>query len=150
MSTIRGYRSAIAAFRMVGSFISTSPSLYNLLRALFLKRSPIGSYSPLGVLLESSLLEFLTKPVFEPLIEASLRDVTIKMGFLTVIASGQRQVLYTHSVLVFTVLGHVRWERRGVRLLFSPLYIAKNQTSYSSSDEIFIQPLSFHKSVVGR
>ena len=145
VSTISGYRSAIAAIHTGfadGSRISTAPSLSGLVRAFFLKRPPTRK-----LLLAWSLpgvLEALGKAPFEPLAEASLRDVTIKTVFLTAIASGQRRsALHALSAAP----GHIRWERGGVRLIPKPSYVAKNQTASSKPVEIFIQPLSAHSSV---
>ena len=145
ISTIRGYRSAIAAIHndfYDGTCVSTAPCLGNLVRALFLKRPPACKLLPTWSL--PAVLEALAKPPFEPLAEASLRDVTIKMVFLVAIASGQhRSALHAFS----TAPGHVRWERTGVHLIPNPLYIAKNQTASSAPVEVFIQPLSAHSSI---
>ena len=91
-----------------------------------------------------AVLEALAKPLFEPLAEASLRDLTIKTVFLVAIASGQRRSAL-HAIS--TAPGHVRWERTGVRLIPNPLYIAKNQTASSAPVEVFIQPLSAPSSI---
>ena len=145
ISTIRGYRSAIAAIHKGfddGTCVSTAPCLGNLVRALFLKRPLARKLLPSWSL--PAVLEALAKPPFEPLAEASLRDLTIKTVFLVAIASGQcRSALHAFS----TAPGHVRWERTGVRLIPNPLYIAKNQTASSAPVEVFIQPLSAHSSI---
>ncbi|XP_071477298.1 uncharacterized protein [Diadema antillarum] len=145
ISTIRGYRSAIAAVHTGfedGSTISTAPALSGLLRAFFLERPPTRRLLPSWSL--PRVLEALARSPFEPLAEASLRDLTIKTVFLLAIASGQRRsALHALS----TLQGHIRWERAGVRLIPSPSYVAKNQTAASSPVEIFIQPLAAHSSV---
>jgi len=143
ISTIRGYRSAIAAVHLDGTSVSNSLTLGKLIRALFLQRPPIRRLLPSWSL--PKVLDALAKAPFEPLAEASLRDVTIKTVFLVAIASGQRRsALHALS----TAPGHIRWEPRGVRLIPNPSYIAKNQTASSEPVEIFIQPLSAHSSVV--
>ena len=145
VSTIRGYRSAIAAIHTGfpdGSSMSTTPSLTGLVRAFFLERPPKRKLLPAWSL--PRVLEALAKAPFEPLAEASLRDVTIKTVFLMAIASGQRRsALHALSAAP----GHIRWERGGVRLIPNPSYVAKNQTASSKPVEIFIQPLSAHSSV---
>ena len=142
ISTIRGYRSAIAAVHADGAAISNSATLGKLIRALFLQRPPTRKLLPSWSL--PKVLEALAGPPFEPLAEASLRDVTIKTVFLVAIASGQRRsALHALSAAP----GHIRWEPGGVRLIPNPSYIAKNQTSSSSPVEIFIQPLSAHSSI---
>ncbi|XP_071484026.1 uncharacterized protein [Diadema antillarum] len=145
ISTIRGYRSAIAAVHTGfedGSTISTAPSLSGLLRTFFLERPPSRRLLPSWSL--PRVLEALARSPFEPLAEASLRDLTIKTVFLLAIASGQRRsALHALS----TLQGHIRWERAGVRLILNPSYVAKNQTAASSPVEIFIQPLAAHSSI---
>ena len=145
ISTIRGYRSAIAAIHKGfddGTCVSTAPCLGNLVRALFLKRPPARKLLPSWNF--PAVLEALAKLLFEPLAEASLRDLSVKTVFLVAIASGQRRsALHALS----TAPGHVRWERTGVRLIPNPLYIAKNQTASSAPVEVFIQPLSAHSSI---
>ena len=145
ISTIRGHRSAIAAIHSGfadGTCVSTAPCLSDLLRALFLKRPPVRKLLPSWSL--PAVLEALTKAPFEPLAEASLRNLTIKTVFLVAIASGQRRsALHALS----SAPGHIRWERTGVRLIPNPSYIAKNQTASSAPVEIFIQPISAHSSI---
>ena len=145
ISTIRGYRSAIAAIHTGfsdGSSVSTAPALGGLVRALFLKRPPSRRLLPSWSL--PAVLDALGKPPFEPLGEASLRDLSVKTVFLLAIASGQRRsALHALSAAP----GHIRWERTGVRLIPNPTYIAKNQTASSKSVEIFVQPLAVHSSV---
>ena len=145
VSTIRGYRSAIAVVHAGfsdGASVSTAPSLTGLVRAFFLERPPTRRLLPSWSL--PRVLEALARAPFEPLAEASLRDVTIKAVFLLAIASGQRRsALHALSAAP----GHVRWERAGVRLIPNPSYVAKNQTASSQPVEIFIQPLSTLSSV---
>ena len=147
VSTIRGYRSAIAVVHAGfadGASVSTAPSLTGLVRAFFLERPPTRRLLPSWSL--PRVLETLARAPFEPLAEASLRDVTIKAVFLLAIASGQRRsALHALSAAP----GHVRWERAGVRLIPNPSYVAKNQTASSQPVEIFIQPLSALSSVAG-
>ena len=106
ISTIRGHRSAIAAIHSGfadGTCVSTAPCLSNLIRALFLKRPPVRKLLPSWSL--PAVLEALTKAPFEPLTEASLRDLTIKTVFLVAIASGQRRsALHALS----SAPGHIR------------------------------------------
>ena len=145
LSTIRGYRSAIAAIHAGfpdGTNVSSAPCLGSLVRAFFLKRPPVRKLLPSWSL--PTVLEALAKPPFEPLAEASLRNLSVKTAFLVAIASGQRRsALHALS----TAQGHLRWERGGVRFIPTPSYIAKNQTASSGPVEIFIQPLSAHSSV---
>ena len=59
------------------------------MRALFLQRPPVRKLLPSWSL--PTVLEALSKAPFEPLAEASLRNLTIKTAFLVAIASGQRR-----------------------------------------------------------
>ena len=67
--------------------ISTSAVLHDLLRS-FRVEAPIRSVTPAWNLLK--VLEFLKSPVFEPLHQASLRDLTRKTLILTALASAKR------------------------------------------------------------
>ena len=72
-------------------------------------------------------LEALSNPPFDPLGEATLLDATIKNLFLIATASGQRGSSF-HAFCVTP--GHIRWERRGVRLILTPNFLAKNQSAF--------------------
>lgn len=80
LSTIRGYRSAIAAIHVGfpdGSGVSKSHFLSKLLRSFFLQRPP-----------NPKVFYALAKPPFEPLSKASLIHLTVKTVFLMAIAFG--------------------------------------------------------------
>ena len=84
-----GYRSMLSAvFRSVLPEISTSAVLHDLLRS-FRVEAPIRSVTPPPWNL-LTVLEFLKSPVFEPLHQASLRDLTRKTLFLIALASAKR------------------------------------------------------------
>ena len=145
ISTIRGYRSAIASCHrgfQDGSSISESSILTNLCKSFFLKRPP-----------EKTLLHAWSLPVvlralaeapFEPLHKVSLHCLAIKTAFLVAIASGQR-VSALHALSIEP--GHVRWEPAGVRLVPRPNFIAKNQSPSSQPVEIFLPSMSSFSSV---
>ena len=84
-----GYRSMLSAvFRSVLPEISTSSVLHDLLRS-FRVEAPIRSVTPPSWDL-LKVLEFLKSPVFEPLHQASFRDLTRKTLFLTALALAKR------------------------------------------------------------
>ena len=84
-----GYRSMLSAvFRSVLPEISTSTVIHDLLRS-FRVKAPIRSVTPPSWDL-LKVLEFLKCPVFEPLNQVSLRDLTRKTLFLTALASAKR------------------------------------------------------------
>ena len=145
LSTIRGYRSAIAAVHRGfadGSGVSNSPFLTHLLKSFFLKRPANRSLTPAWSL--PLVLDALSKPPFEPLAKASLHHLSVKTAFLIAIASGQRR---SSIHALSTAPGHIRWERHGVRLIPHPSFIAKNQSESSGSVEVFLRPMSEFSSV---
>ena len=145
ISTIRGYRSAIASSHRGfadGSTVSNSLFISKLLKAFFLKRPPCRSLVPSWSL--PSVLRCLAEAPFEPLHQASLPHLTIKTAFLIAIASGQRR----SSLQALSMdPGHLLWENSGVRLIPKASFIAKNQTTSSGSVEIFLPSLASHSSV---
>ena len=89
VSAVMGYRSMLSAvFRSVLLEISTSAVLHDLLRS-FRVEAPIRSVTPPSWDL-LKVLEFLKSPEFEPLHQASLRDLTRKTLFLSALASAKR------------------------------------------------------------
>ena len=145
LSTLRGYRSAIAAIHIGfedGSSVSSAPRLSALLRSLSLKRPNFRPLVPSWSL--PKVLEALAKPPFEPLHSASLLDTTIKTCFLLAVASGQR-VSSLHALSI--ARGHIRWENGGVRLIPNAKFIAKNQSETSGPVEIFLRPLTKFSSI---
>ena len=89
VSAVLGYRSMLSAvFRTVLPEISTSPILRDLLRS-FQVEAPCRSVRPPSWDL-LKVLEYLRSPVFEPLSNASLRDLTRKTLFLVALATVKR------------------------------------------------------------
>ena len=89
VSTIRGYRLAIASFHAGfpdGCTVSNSPFLTRLLKSFFLKRPPSQSLIPSWSF--PSVLRSLTSSPFEPLHKASLIHLTLKTVFLLAVALG--------------------------------------------------------------
>ena len=145
ISTIRGYRSAIASCHrgfQDGSSISESSILSNLCKSFFLKRPPEKTLLPAWSL--PVVLRALAEAPFEPLHKISLHCLAIKTAFLVAIASGQR-VSALHALSIEP--GHVRWEPAGVRLVPRPNFIAKNQSPSSQPVEIFLPSMSSFSSV---
>ena len=115
LSTIRGYRSAIAAVHSGfadGSSVSSAPQIAALLKSFSLKRPSFKPLTPAWSL--PKVLDALARPPFEPLCSATLLHTSIKTAFLMAIASGQRRSSL-HALSVAP--GHIRWEGRGVRLI---------------------------------
>ena len=145
ISTIRGYRSAIASCHrgfQDGSSVTESSILSNLCESFFLKRPPVKT-----LLLAWSLpvvLRALAEAPFELLHKVSLHCLAIKTAFLVAIVSGQR-ISALHALSIEP--GHVRWEPAGVRLVPRPNFIAKNQSPSSQPVEIFLPSMSSFSSV---
>lgn len=92
LSTLRGYRSAIAAIHAGfpdGLRVSNSPRLAMLLWSFFLELPPQQKLAPPMSL--PKVLSALFMPPFEPLAKASLHCLTFKTLFLIAIASRQRR-----------------------------------------------------------
>ena len=99
-----GYRSMLSAgFRSVLPEISTSAVLHDLLRS-FRVEAPIRSVTPPAWNL-LTVLEFLKSPIFEPLRQASLRDLTRKTLFLIALASEKRAASLIEDCVFFFLGG---------------------------------------------
>ena len=99
MSTIKGYRSAIAntlKFRKGGT-VGSDPYISELIRAMEIKRPRVRNLTPKWNL--ACVLEALVKTPYEPLGAASLMDLTVKTVFLLSLATaGRRSELHALSV----------------------------------------------------
>ena len=83
------YRSFISAsFHSVWPEISTSPVIHDLFRS-FRVEAPVRSVTPPPWDL-LKVLEYLKSPVFVPLHQSSLQDLTRKTLFLVALASAKR------------------------------------------------------------
>ena len=131
-----GYRSMLSAvFRSVLSEISTSAVLHDLLRS-FRVEAPIRSVTPPSWDL-LKVLEFLKSPVFEPLHQASLHDLTQKTLFLTALASAKR-------VSELQALSRtVSFSSSAAAVSYVPEFIAKTESAVRPRPRTFaIQSLS--------
>ena len=146
VNTVRGYRSAIAAIHSGfpdGGSISTSVSLNQLIKGMFLERPTVRTLVPPWSL--SSVLETLAGPPFEPLHRCSLKLLTLKTVFLVSLASGRRRGAIR---ALSTAPGHLIFLPHGVRLVPQPSFLAKNQTLEFLPHPIFIPKISTFSSVL--
>ena len=122
VSAIMGYRSMLSAvFRSVLPEISTSAVLHDLLRS-FRVETPIRSVTPPAWNL-LTVLEFLKSPIFEPLRQASLRDLTRKTLFLIALASAKR-------VSELQALSRtVSFSSSGAAVAYVPEFLAKTESA---------------------
>ncbi len=89
MSTIKGYRSAIASIlRLQGTDISNDDQMFMLIKSLDLRRPTTTSPVPKWDL--ALVLRNLTGPPYEPLHLASFKHLTYKTVFLLGLASAKR------------------------------------------------------------
>ena len=137
-STIVGYRSAIASIHSGfegGVSISSHPVLSALMKGIYVDRAQVRTLRPTWDL--PKVLEHLSKPPFEPMAKASLRDLSIKTAFLVQLASGRRGS-WMHACKVDE--GHLRKETGGWRLL-PALLLDKNQGPGFTPGSVFLSSL---------
>ena len=89
VSTIRGYRSAIASTIPDGFRIMESKEISNLLRSLGIDRPVTRTFYPKWSL--KIVLNYLLKEPFEHISMCSLENLTLKTVFLVTLASGRRR-----------------------------------------------------------
>ena len=103
---------------------------------MFNKRPPRRILSPSWSI--NDVLQVLAKPPYEPLHSVPLELLTHKTLFLIAAASARRR----GCLQALTVKpGHLRFENGGVRLIPDPQFLAKNQTSAFTPQEIFLPAL---------
>ena len=140
ISTVRGFRSAIAAVHRGfsdGSSVSDSGPLEQLVRGMFLERPTIRNLAPPWNM--QLVLETLAKPPFEPLSTCPMKELSIKTAFLLSAASARRRGAI-HALSLRE--GHIRFDTSGVRLVPDPSFIAKNQTLDFLPEPIVLPKLS--------
>ena len=145
ISTIRGYRSAIAAVHKGfadGSTVSNNASLAQLLRGMYVERPPSRKLVPSWDL--AQVLKVLAEPPYEPLANAPLLDLSVKTVFLLATATARRRS-ELHALSVEP--GHIRWEPSGVRLVPRQGFLTKNQSPSFLPPPIFVPDLKSFSSV---
>lgn len=145
VSTIRNYRSAIAAVHKGfpdGSTLSSNVTISNLLKGMFNKRPPKRRLAPSWSI--NDVLETLAKPPYEPLHRAPLDALTAKTVFLVAAASARRRS-EIHALSIKR--GFTRFSAQGVHLLPDPAFLAKNQSMSFTPDPIFLPNLSSGSSI---
>ena len=132
ISTIRGYRSAIASIHQGfdnGETVSNSISLARLTKAFFLQKPPTRKLLPKWDL--PSVMRALNQPTHK----SSLLNLSVKTAFLIAIASGSRRGLIQALSMES---GHIRWEKDKVRMIPRAGFLAKNQKEGSKPCEIIL------------
>ena len=140
-NTIANYRSAIGAIHKGfgdGSTVSSNTLLSTFMKGLFSQMATVKTLNPSWEL--PVVLEWLSKPPFEPMVSASLLNLARKTAFLIQLASGRR-VSFTHAIRIDE--GFLRWDSDGVRLR-PDIVIDKNQSASFSPEPVFLGDLKLH------
>ncbi|XP_033644334.1 uncharacterized protein LOC117303973 [Asterias rubens] len=144
-ATVKNYRSAIAAIHESfpdGSSISSNQAISQLARGMFVSRPPVRKLVPSWDL--QSVLSTLAGPPFEPLSNAPLLQLSIKVSFLLAAATSRRRS-ELHALTLAP--GHIRWEPGGVRLVPSAGFLTKNQSDSFQPPDIFVPDLKSFSAV---
>ena len=142
-STVRNYKSAILAIHRGfedGSTIDDDGSIRHLLNGMFNSRPPARKEVPTWDL--NTVLEYLKGPPFEPMVDATLKDVTLKTVFLVSLASGRRC-----SEIQALSLSALEFSRNRAVLLFRPDFRAKNESMSFEHAKIILPRIACHSSV---
>ncbi|XP_064111422.1 uncharacterized protein LOC135218908 [Macrobrachium nipponense] len=129
--TIKGYRSVLSAvFRHRGLDLANNKDLHDLLRSFETTKVAQPKLPSWNL---DVVLKFLTSSPFEPLQDASLRNVTRKAIFLTALVTAKR----VSEIQVISK--HVGFKGHNAVCLLSPMFLAKNENPsnpWSKSFEI--------------
>ena len=109
---------------------------------MFVSRPPVRKLVPSWDL--QSVLSTLAGPPFEPLSNAPLLQLSIKVSFLLAAATSRRRS-ELHALTLAP--GHIRWEPGGVRLVPSAGFLTKNQSDSFQPPDIFVPDLKSFSAV---
>ena len=136
---LRVRRSAITStMASVGnSGIAQSPIITNVLKGIALQSVKDKKRLPAWDV--RAVLSYLLSASFEPLSQASLKNLTMKTCFLVALASGRR----ASEILAFSgIPGDLAFEKDGsISLAFLPEFLAKNQNPQDISPNVSIKRL---------
>ena len=122
VSAVHGYRSMLSAvFRTVLPEISTSSVLQDILRSFKVEAPCRAIRPPEWDLL--NVLDYLRSSVFEPLTNASLRDLTRKTLFLVALATAKR----VGELQAFSLF--ISFSSSAAGLSYVPEFLAKTETA---------------------
>ena len=141
VSTIRGYRSAIARTIPDGFRITESKEISNLFRSLGVDRPVTRTFYPKWSL--KIVLNYLLKEPFEHISKCSLENLTLKTVFLVTLASGRRRS-EIHALSVDPECFRFSPNLSQVSLLTEPGFLSKTQKTSKMPAKIVIQSLAKH------
>ena len=121
-SAIKGYRSVLnGIFALKGYDFSSDPVLAEVIRTCA-RRAPrrVDRRQPWNV---DVVLKFLSSAPFEPLPDASLRDLTVKTVFLVALATARR------VGELQSLAARVSWSGPDLLLSYLPEFVAKTESS---------------------
>ena len=127
---------------MAPSTVSNNPVIAQVLKGLFNRRPPIRKLPPSWSI--NDVLTKLAAPPYEPLHNVPLELLTHKTLFLVAAASARRRGCLQ---ALTTKQGFLRFDPGGARLLPDPEFLAKNQTTSFTPQEIFLPSLSEGSSI---
>ena len=142
-STVRNYKSAILAIHRGfrdGSTLGDNTSIKQLLNGMSNERPPARREVPPWSL--NAVLDYLKGPPFEPMGDATLKNVTIKTATLVALASGRR-CSEIHALSAATM----RFSEANVSLSFRPDFVAKNETRTYQHSNLVLPRISANSSV---
>lgn len=145
VSTIRNYRSAIAAVHNGfpdGSTLGSNNTIRQLLKGMFNRRPPQKRLAPSWSI--NDVLKVLAAPPFEPMYNAPLEQLTFKTVFLVAAASARRR---SELHALSSGKGFIRFDPNGVYLLPNPSFLAKNQSPSFTPEAIFLPSISTTSSI---
>ena len=104
---------------------------------MFIEQPPTRHLIPTWDL--GQVLQMLTGPPFEPIGQATLLHMSIKLVFLLAVATSRRG---SELQALSTAKGHIRWEPGGVRFVPTVGFLTKNQTSSFDPPDIFVPSIN--------
>ena len=144
-ATVKNYRSAISAIHegfSDGSSVPDNRAIGQLVKGMFVTRPPTRQLVPSWDLFR--VLSTLSQPPFEPIGNATLLQLSIKVVFLLAVATSRRRS-ELHSLSV--AMGHIRWEPGGVRLVPVLGFLTKNQSESFMPPDIFVPDIKSFSAV---
>ena len=146
-ATVKNYRSAISAIHEGfpdGSSVPDNCAISQLVKGMFVTRPPTRQLVPSWDLFRVLSTLSQPPPPFEPIGNATLLQLSIKVVFLLAVATSRRRS-ELHFLSVAT--GHIRWEAGGVRLIPVLGFLTKNQSESFMPPDIFVPDIKSFSAV---
>ena len=144
-NTVAGYRTAIGATHRGfedGSNVSNNPLVHKVIQGAFTLRPPPQRLVPPWSL--TLVLRSLAKAPYEPLGQASLKNLTLKCAFLLTLASARRSSQITALSIE---PDNLVWTKTGVKLSTKLGFLAKNQRINFTPEPISLHSIKHFSAV---